>query len=102
MAKLEKEIERKLGAMVEHHGGRCLKWVCPGWSGVPDRLLLLPGGRIYFVETKRPAGGRLSALQRKWRDWLLKLGFSYAVVWNEADISTLELVIRDDLGRGSI
>lgn len=95
MLKLEKEIERGLVAMVERHGGRCLKWVCPGWSGVPDRILLLPGGRIYFVETKRPAGGRLSALQRKWRDWLLKLGFIYWVVWDDSDVRALEQVILD-------
>ena len=54
MTKLEKEIEKKLIAMVKRHGGLCLKWVCPGWSGVPDRIILLPGARVYFIETKRP------------------------------------------------
>lgn len=99
MTKLEKEIERKLVDMVKHHGGFCLKWVCPGWSGVPDRIILLPGGRVYFVETKRPKGGRLSALQRKWQKWLTGLGFFYGVVWTENDVSTLELLILDGGGR---
>ena len=99
MVKLEKEIERKLREMVEGRGGRCLKWVCPGWSGVPDRLVLLPGGRIYFVETKRPRGGRLSALQRKWREWLTALGFFYCVIWDEENLSTFELVLRAETGR---
>lgn len=99
MTKLEKEIERKLAAMVKRHGGLCLKWICPGWSGVPDRILLLPGALVYFVETKRPKGGRLSALQRKWQQWLTKLGFFSGVVWTEADVDTLELLILDDLGR---
>jgi hypothetical protein len=87
MTTLEKDIEKKLRQRVEDRGGRCLKWVCPGWAGVPDRIILLPGARIYFVETKRPKGGKLSALQRKWRDWLTTLGFSYSVVWNDADLA---------------
>lgn len=92
MTTLEKDIEKKLRLAVENHGGRCLKWVCPGWSGVPDRLVLLPGARIYFIETKRPKGGKLSALQKKWRDWLYALGFTYLVIWNEEDLSTFKTV----------
>lgn len=64
----------------------CLKWVCPGWAGVPDRLVLLPGGRVYFVETKRPKGGRLSPRQSWWGARLRALGFAYYVVWDEADV----------------
>ena len=86
MSTLEKDIERKLRTAVEAMGGRCLKWVCPSSGGVPDRIILLPYGRIYFVETKRPKGGRISALQRKWRQWLAALGFDYWVVWNELDL----------------
>lgn len=95
----EKDIETKLREMVKRNGGRCLKWVCPGWAGVPDRMLLLPGGRVYFVETKRPKGGVLSARQKWWRRELQRLGFWYAVAWTVADIQTLELVIRDELAR---
>ena len=87
MTELEKEIEGKLRQRVKALGGFCLKWVCPGWSGVPDRIILLPHGRVFFVETKRPKGGRLSALQKKWRQWLTQLGFSYWVVWNEDDLA---------------
>lgn len=86
MTELEKDIEKKLRTRIENMGGRCLKWVCPGWIGVPDRIILLPGARIYFVETKRPKGGELSAMQKKWRQWLTELGFSYRVVWNETDL----------------
>jgi hypothetical protein len=86
MTKLEKDIEAKLRKAVESAGGKCLKWVCPGWAGVPDRIILLPGGRIYFVETKRPRGGTLSELQKKWRNWLWRLGFTYSVVWTEEDV----------------
>lgn len=85
MEKLEKEIEYKLRNLVESLGGRCLKWVCPGWVGVPDRIVLLPGGRIYFVETKRP-GGRLSPMQKKWHEWLRELGFRCGTVYNDAQL----------------
>lgn len=87
MDQLEKDIERQLRQAIEKRGGLCLKWVCPGWSGVPDRIVLLPGARVYFVETKRPKGGKLSALQRKWHEWLARLGFSYWVIWTEEDLA---------------
>jgi hypothetical protein len=90
MTKLEKEVEQKLRQRVESYGGKCLKWVCPGWSGVPDRIILLPRGRIFFVETKRPKGGKLSALQLKWREWLTGLGFVYATVWDYTDVLLFE------------
>ena len=96
MTALEKDIERKLRTRIESMGGRCLKWVCPGWAGVPDRIILLPRARIYFVETKRPKGGTLSALQRKWREWLTALGFSYSVVWNETDMNDFLRHIREE------
>lgn len=95
MTTLEKEIEQKLVKMVKNHGGLCLKWVCPGWSGVPDRIILLPGGRVIFAETKRPKGGRVSELQKWWRKKLHSLGFWSVVVWTEENINTLELIIKE-------
>lgn len=100
MTELEREIEAKLRRMVEKHGGKCLKWVCPGWSGVPDRIILLPGGVAIFAETKRPKGGKLSALQIKWREWLRNLGFRAVTVWNQDDINHLETIIIDEILRG--
>lgn len=96
MTQLEREIEGKLRQMVERHGGMCLKWVCPGWSGVPDRIILLPGGRIIFAETKRPKGGRLSKLQEWWARTLRALGFHYVVIWNLVDVETLERIYIDE------
>ncbi len=95
---LEKDIEQKLRKTVEKHGGMCLKWVCPGWSGVPDRIVLLPGARIYFVETKRPKGGTLSAMQKKWRAWLTRLGFSCWVVWDFEDLAAFLQYIEETGG----
>lgn len=90
MNKLEKEIEQKLRKTVAKHGGHCLKWVCPGWSGVPDRIILLPGGRVRFVETKRPKGGQLSELQKWWAKKLIDLGFNYWTVWDDASLELFE------------
>ena len=94
---LEKDIERKLRKMVESHGGLCLKWVCPGWSGVPDRIIILPCGRVIFVETKRPKGGKVSKLQDWWCKRLRGMGFWVVYVRDEVGIKTLELVIKDEL-----
>lgn len=95
MAVLETEIEQKLTAIARRHGGKCLKWVCPGWSGVPDRILLLPGGRIIFVELKRPKGGVLAKRQKWWRRELKRLDFDAYVVRDLTDLNNLELLIMD-------
>ena len=50
----ENQIEAKLKQMVEKQGGIAPKFVSPGLSGMPDRLVLLPGGQIAFVEVKAP------------------------------------------------
>lgn len=92
--KLEKEIEKKLKDMVQQHGGLCLKWVCPGWSGVPDRIVLLPGGYVIFVETKRPKGGKLSELQKWWAKKLKALGFPCWVIWDENDLQSFKNMLE--------
>lgn len=84
---LEKEIEAKLVKAVKDAGGYCLKWVCPGFAGVPDRIILLPGGRIVFVELKRPKGGVLSARQKWWGRKLWSMGFTYWTIWNLEDLA---------------
>ena len=95
MTELEKDVEQKLRKMIEKHRGHCLKWVCPGWSGVPDRIILLPGARVLFIETKRPKGGRLEKLQAWWLERLRALGFLAFRVNDEAGIHALELCILD-------
>ena len=50
----EKYIEQKLIAAVKNMGGIAPKFVSPGFNGMPDRLVLLPMGRIAFIELKAP------------------------------------------------
>ena len=90
---LEKEIEAKLVKLVKSHNGLCLKWTCPGWAGVPDRIILLPRGRIYFVELKRPRGGVLSSRQQWWKRKLTALGFRHWVLWSWMDLDEFEAVL---------
>lgn len=55
-------------------GGWCLKLVCPGFTGLPDRLILLPGGRMAFAELKRP-GQHERQRQAFVQSRLRKMGF---------------------------
>jgi hypothetical protein len=70
----ESKIEKKLKKQVESIGGKALKFVSPGVSGVPDRIVLLPGGRIIFIELKAP-GKKTSAIQNYRAKELRTLGF---------------------------
>ena len=51
----EKKLEQRLVKKVKEKGGLCLKWVSPGTTGVPDRLVIYQG-KIYPVELKDPKG----------------------------------------------
>jgi len=71
----EKIIESKLVKAVKEKGGIAPKFVSPGLDGVPDRLVLLPGGKIAFIELKA-TGKKLRPLQVRRKRQLEKLGFS--------------------------
>ncbi|PKL27175.1 MAG: nuclease [Spirochaetae bacterium HGW-Spirochaetae-2] len=76
---LEKEIELQLVKVVKKMGGRAVKFMSPGFDGMPDRLVLLPGGRCGFVEVKAP-GKKIRALQRVRHEMLKALGFKAYVL----------------------
>lgn len=71
----EKTIEAQLVKITRSMGGLALKFLSPGFDGVPDRLVLLPGGRIAFIELKAP-GKTLRPLQVRRKRQLESLGFS--------------------------
>ena len=70
----EKELEHKLFNTVKEMGGLALKFVSPGMDGMPDRIVLLPGGKIGFVEVKRQ-GLKYRPLQLRRAEQLRELGF---------------------------
>ena len=61
---LESKIENKLEIEVKKRGGMALKFVSPGLAGVPDRIVLMPKGKVAFVELKAP-GKKMRVLQLK-------------------------------------
>lgn len=93
----EKTVEKKLTAEVKKHGGLCPKFVSPGFSGMPDRLLLLPGGRFAFVEVKAP-GEKPRPLQLSRHGLLRRLGFKVYVLDNAAHIENIISEIGGDAG----
>ena len=75
----EKTVEQKLVAAVKKMGGICPKWVSPGFAGMPDRIVLLPGAKIGFVEVKAP-GKTPRPLQASRHGLLRQLGFRVYVL----------------------
>ena len=76
---LEKHIEQNLVQAVRRMGGLAPKFISPGWAGAPDRLVLLPSGRLAFVEVKAP-GMTLRPLQVRRKGQLEALGFQVYVI----------------------
>lgn len=80
----ETAVERRLIKQVREAGGICMK-VMPIVAGYPDRLVLLPGNRLYLVETKAP-GGRLRPMQRVFQERAEAIGVPVAVLYNKEQV----------------
>lgn len=81
----EKEIERHLTQRIKELGGLCMKFVSPGTSGVPDRLIILPTGRVVFAELKTEVG-KLSKIQAHTIEEMRKRGADVKVLYGLRDI----------------
>ena len=84
----EKQIEQKLVQAVKKKGGLCLKFVSPNFDGMPDRLILLPSGKIAFAELKAP-GKKPRPLQVARHKLLMKLGFRVFVIDSPKQIGAM-------------
>lgn len=88
----EKQIEQKLVRAVRAMGGLCPKLVSPGMDGMPDRLVLLPGGRMAFAELKAP-GRKPRPLQLRRMAQLSRLGFLVFVIDGPEQINEVLQII---------
>ena len=93
----EKQLEQKLKKEVEKLGGLCLKLTTPGFTGIPDRLILLPGGKVWFVEVKKPKAGSLAIRQNYVIQQLRGLGFGANVVSTEFSLESIVRMFENDL-----
>lgn len=81
----EKEIEKKLTLEAKKRGGLAVKFVSPGFDGMPDRIVLMPEGKIAFVEVKA-SGKHPRPLQMSRHKLLRALGFLVFVLDDESQI----------------
>ncbi len=84
----EKEVEKKFVKAVKSEGGVCWKFTSPETAGVPDRIVLMPEGRIAFVEVKAP-GEKPRKLQLSRHRLLRRLGFKVYVLDALEDIEKI-------------
>lgn len=92
----ERDTEKRLRREIERLGGTLMKFVSPGNDGVPDRVALLPDGRIFFVELKAPAG-KLSPVQKFQIAKLRKLGQTVRIVYGREGAEELLADLRREV-----
>ena len=91
----EKRVEALLVSGVKQMGGVAYKFVSPGNSGVPDRIILMPGGKIYFVELKRE-DGQLTNLQKRQINRIRKMDCRVDVLRGIVEVSNFLLRLQAD------
>lgn len=85
---LEKELEAKLQRAVKGVRGLCYKFTSPANAGVPDRIIMLKGGKIIFVELKTSTG-QLSPLQSQQIRQIREKGQKVVIVYGESGVDKL-------------
>ena len=91
----ESTIEKHLVAKVKAMGGIAYKFTSPAHRGVADRVVVLPGGVVWFVELKAP-GGRLSELQKIFQSDMARMSQKYACLWSKEHVDEW---IKERLGK---
>ena len=85
---MEKDLERWLGQELKKLGCIYMKFVSPGNDGVPDRIVVLPGGDVVFVELKSETG-RLSRAQAFQLERLQQKGAMVFLISNKIEARDL-------------
>ena len=91
----EREIEKELVTKTKAMGGIAPKFTSPGFDGMPDRLILLPNGKMGFAELKAP-GKKPRALQEARHRLLRRLGFKVYVIDRLEQIESVLDEIREE------
>lgn len=86
----ERQVEALLTSGVKKMGGVAYKFESKGNAGVPDRIVVMPGGKIYFVELKR-SDGKLTSLQSRQINQLKRLGCEVSVLYGSLQVSNFLL-----------
>lgn len=95
----EKELEILLSEFVKQKGGIAYKFTSPGRAGVPDRLVLLPRGKMGFVEVKAPKTKRkMRNIQIAEMKRINQLGFKCYLLNDPVQIPK----ILDDIAREKV
>lgn len=90
MTTLERTVENRLIKLTYQAGGMTIKLTSQ--TGAPDRLIMLPGGKMFLVELKRPIGGRLSPLQEVWHKKARMVGITVVVL---SSVEEVDLFMKD-------
>lgn len=93
---LESKIETWLNDQIKKIGGKSYKFVSPGNPGVPDRIYLLPDGRIYFVELKRVIG-KLSNIQVWQRQQFKEMGIDIRLIYGMEQAKQFIKELKDEV-----
>lgn len=91
----EKLIEKKLRERAKKMGGIALKFLPYFWVGAPDRLILLPGAKVYWVETKS-TGDNLRPVQQTRKKQLEKLGFKVFKIDSQESLDQFFEEVKED------
>lgn len=93
----EKFIEQKLGVEVKRLGGLSIKLLSSLFVGLPDRLVVIPQGRIYFIELKAP-NGKQSPIQKVVMKKLADLGCNTGVISTIEELESFIEKVRREIG----
>ena len=84
----ESELEKRLKIKIEHIGGLCWKFISPNCAGVPDRIIIIPDGKIIFAELKTDIGV-VAPLQQYRIDQLRALGCYARIIRGRKSVDEL-------------